>query len=80
MVWTIALVVFITQLVCCIFVEGKFKKYMPTLIVAAVMSVVVFNGTLGIIDAAALVALTKIILMGGLAIGLYYLAQRVRKR
>ena len=27
MIWTVALIVFITQLVCCIFVKGKYKKY-----------------------------------------------------
>ena len=73
MVWTIALIVFVAQLICCIWVKGKVKKYIPTLIVAAIMSVTVLNGTLGVIDAVALVAETKVILMGGLAIGLYHL-------
>ena len=60
MIWSVALIVFITQLVCCIFVKGKFKKYTPTLIVAGIMSVTVLNGTLGVIDAVALVAETKV--------------------
>ena len=78
MIWSIALIVFITQLVCCIFVKGKYKKYTPTLIVAGIMSVTVLNGTLGVIDAVALVAETKVILMGGLAIGIYHLANWIR--
>lgn len=73
MVWTIALIVFLTQLICCIWVKGKYKKYWPTLVVAGFMSVTVLNGTLGVIDAVMLVAETKVILMGGLAIGLYHL-------
>ena len=79
MVWTIALCVFIAQLLCCILVDGKVKKYLPTLIVAALMSVTVLNGTLGVLDAVALVVETKIILMGGLAIGIYHLARWIKK-
>ena len=78
MIWSVALIVFITQLVCCIFVKGKYKKYTPTLIVAGIMSVTVLNGTLGVIDAVALVAETKVILMGGLAIGISHLAKWIR--
>ncbi len=80
MVWTVALVVFITQLLCCIYVDGKYKKYLPTLIVAAIMSFVVVDGSLGVIDAVALVALTKVILMGGLAIAIYHVAKRIRRK
>lgn len=80
MVWTIALIVFVAQVICCIWVEGKYKKYLPTLIVAALMSVTVLNGTLGVIDAVMLVAETKVILMGLLAIGLYHLILWAKKR
>ncbi len=80
MIWTVALIVFIAQIICCIFVDGKYKKYLPTLIVAGIMSVTVFNGTLGVIDAVALVAETKVILMGLLAIGMYHLVLWMKKR
>lgn len=80
MIWTIALIVFIAQLICCIWVDGKIKKYTPTLIVAGIMSVTVLNGTLGVIDAVALVAETKVILMGLLAIGLYHLVLWAKKK
>lgn len=79
MIWTISLLVFISQLICCIWVKGKYKKYMPTLIVAALMSVVVLHGSLDVINAAALVALTQMILMGGLAIGVYHLVLWAKK-
>ena len=80
MVWTIAMLVFLAQIICCIFVKGKIMKYLPSLIVAAFMSVTVLNGTLGVIDALMLVAETKVILMGLLAIGLYHLALWIRER
>ena len=80
MIWTVALIVFIAQIICCIFVKGKYKKYLPTLIVAGVMSVTVLNGTLGVIDALALVAETKVILMGLLAIGMYHLVLWIKNR
>lgn len=80
MIWTIALIVFIAQILCCIFVDGKYKKYLPTLIVAGFISVTVLNGTLGVIDAIALVAEVKVILMGLLAIGMYHLVLWVKNR
>ena len=80
MVWTLALGVFIAQLICCIFVNHKVLKYLPTLIVAAFMSVTVLNGTLGVIDAVLLVAQTKVILMGGLALAIYHLAMWIRRK
>lgn len=79
MVWTIALIVFVAQLICCIWVEGKYKKYLPTLLVAAFMSVTVLNGTLGVLDVLMLVAETKVILMGILAIVIYHLVLWARK-
>lgn len=74
MIWTIPLLVFISQLMCCIWMKGKYTKYMPTLIMAGIMSVIVLQGTLDAINVVALVALTRMILMGGLAIGIYHLA------
>ena len=80
MIWTIALIVFIAQILCCIFVDGKYKKYLPTLIVAGFISVTVLNGTLGVIDAIALVAEVKVIMMGLLAIGMYHLVLWLKNR
>jgi len=80
MVWTISLLVFLAQLMCCIWLKGKYKKYTPTLIIAGLMSVVVLHGSLDVINAVALVALTRMILMGGLAIGLYHLVVWAKKR
>ena len=80
MVWTISLLVFLAQLMCCIWLKGKYKKYTPTLIIAGLMSVVVLHGSLDVINAVALVALTRMILMGGLAIGLYHLVLWAKKR
>lgn len=80
MVWTIALLVFIAQLICCIFVDHKIMKYLPTLLVAAVMSFTVLDGTLGVIDAVLLVAETKVILMAGLALAIYHLVLWTKKK
>lgn len=79
MVWTISLLVFIAQLICCVWAKGKYMKYLPTLIAVGLMSVVVLQGTLDVINVVALVALTRIILMGGLAIGLYHLVLWAKK-
>lgn len=80
MVWTISLLVFLAQLMCCIWLDGKYKKYTPTLIIAGMMSIVVLHGSLDVINAVALVALTRMILMGGLAIGLYHLVVWAKKK
>lgn len=80
MVWTIALMVFLAQLICCVYVKRKVLKYLPTLLVAAVMSFTVLDGTLGAIDAVMLVAETKVILMGGLALAIYHLALWIKNR
>lgn len=79
MVWTIASVVFIAQLLCCVYASNKIKKYLPTLLVAAFMSITVLNGTLGVIDALLLVAETKVILAGLMAIGIYHLVLWIKK-
>lgn len=49
--WTAALLVFIAQLICCILVEGKLKRYLPTIMVAALMAATLLFGTFGIISA-----------------------------
>ena len=80
MIWTVALLVFIAQLLCCLLLEGRVKKYLPTLIVAAVMVITILGGSLGIISAVLLVAETAALAMGGLAIGIYQLAMWKRRK
>lgn len=80
MVWTVALLVFIAQLLCCLLLEGRVKKYLPTLIVAAVMVITILGGSLGFISAVLLVIETAALAMGGLAIGIYQLAMWKRRK
>lgn len=80
MIWTVALLVFIAQLLCCLLLEGRVKKYLPTLIVAAVMALTILGGSLNIISTVLLVAETAALAMGGLAIGIYQLAMRKRRK
>ena len=80
MIWTVALLVFIAQLLCCLLLEGRVKKYLPTLIVAAVMALTILGGSLGIISTVLLVAETAAVAMGGLAIGIYQLAMWKRRK
>ena len=80
MIWTVALLVFIAQLLCCLLLEGRAKKYLPTLIVAAVMAITILGGSLGIISAVLLVIEGAALAMGGLAIGIYQLAMWIRRK
>lgn len=80
MIWTVALLVFIAQLLCCLLLEGRVKKYLPTLIVAAVMAITILGGSLGIISAVLLVIEGAALAMGGLAIGIYQLAMWKRRK
>lgn len=77
--WTAALLVFIAQLICCILVEGKLKRYLPTIMVAALMAATLLFGTFGIISAVLLLLEAKLLLMGFLAIGIYHLANWIKK-
>ena len=80
MIWTVALLVFIAQLLCCLLLEGRVKKYLPTLIVAAVMVITILGGSLNIISAVLLVIEGAALAMGGLAIGIYQLAMWKRRK
>lgn len=80
MIWTVALLVFIAQLLCCLLLEDRVKKYLPTLIVAAVMAITILGGSLGIISAVLLVIEGAALAMGGLAIGIYQLAMWKRRK
>ena len=86
MVTTLSLIVFIAQLLCCIFVRHKVLKYLPTLLTAAAITLTVIGGTTGdvkavdVINAVALVEETKVMVMCGLAVGIYQTAQWIRNR
>lgn len=80
MIWTVALLVFIAQLLCCLLLEGRVKKYLPTLIVAAVMAITILGGSLNIISTVLLVIEGAALTMGGLAIGIYQLAMWKRRK
>lgn len=80
MIWTVALLVFIAQLLCCLLLEGRVKKYLPTLIAAAVMVITILGGSLGIIRAVLLMIEGAALAMGGLAIGIYQLAMWKRRK
>ena len=74
MIWTAALVVFIAQILCCIYVGNRFLKYLPTLIVAGFMAAAAIGGGW---SAGLFVLLVggASLLMGLLAIGLYHLVK-----
>lgn len=86
MVTTLSLIVFIAQLLCCIFVRHKVLKYLPSLLTAAAITLTVIGGTTGdvkavdVINAVALVEETKVMVMCGLAVGIYQLALWIRNR
>ena len=86
MVTTLSLFVFIAQLLCCIFVRHRVLKYLPTLLTAVAITMTVIGGTTGdvkavdVINAAALVEETKVMVMCGLAVGIYQLALWIRNR
>ena len=74
MIWTAALVVFIVQILCCIYVGNRFLKYLPTLIVAGFMVAAAVGGgwSAGLI---VLFVGGASLLLGLLAIALYHLAK-----
>lgn len=74
MIWTAALVVFIAQILCCIYVRNRFLKYLPTLSVAGFMAAAAIGGGW---SAGLFVLLVggASLLLGLLAIGLYHLAK-----
>lgn len=67
-------VMFIAQLICCMVVKHRIWKYAPMLLVAALMSVTVLNGSLGEISQSDMMSLsieTLLLLAGGLAAALH---------
>ena len=73
-------VVFIAQFICCMAVKHKVKKYLPTLIVAGLMSVMVFTATLEAPDPRGFVTLTVMILAGAFAAMLHLSITLIFKR
>lgn len=74
MIWTGALIVFIVQIVCCIYVENKLFKYLPTAIPAA-LAIAAFFGTGSVFTVLWLAMFGGSALLGLLAIALYQLAK-----
>lgn len=60
-------IVFVAQLICCTAIKHKVWKYAPTLILAGMMSLMVFNATLSEPDPQGIALLTVLILAGGFA-------------
>ena len=78
MVLMLEVIVFVAQLICCVCFKDKVKKYLPTLIAAVFISVTVLSANLGQLDPERLVAQTKVILAGILAVAVYHTIHGVR--
>ena len=76
---SIALLVFLAQLLCCILVDGGVKKYIPTLIAACILAFTVLGSSFGILAAIVWVAEIRVFLMGLLAIGIYHIVLWAKK-
>ena len=76
MYMTIGVVVFLVQLICCVYLNG-IKKYWPTLAVAALMALSALLG--GILGFALLAAEAVWLGFGGLAIVLYRIVLWTKK-
>ena len=72
--------VFIAQFICCMAVKHKVMKYLPTLISAGLMSIVVFTATLEAPDPRAFTTLTVMILAGAFAAMLHLSITLIWKR
>lgn len=73
-------VVFAAQFICCMAVKHKVLKYLPTLISAGLMSVMVMTATLEAPDPRGFVTLTVMILAGALAAMLHLSITLIYKR
>ena len=69
---TVAVLMFVAQLICCVVIRHKILKYLPTLIAAGFISLTVLNATMGELDPRRLVAQTKTTLFCGLAVVMYH--------
>ena len=69
---TIAVLMFIAQILCCVFIKHKIWKYLPALISAFFISVTVLNANLGEMDPQRLVSQTRVTLVCCFATVLYH--------
>lgn len=69
---TIAVLMFIAQLLCCVFIKHKIWRYLPTLISAFFISVTVLNANLGEMDPERLVSQTRVTLVCAFAAVLHH--------
>ena len=75
MIWTGALIVFIVQLLCCIHARGRFLKYLPTAIPAALLAAAVIGSGFSLASVLWLTIFGSVVLGGLSAIGLYLLVK-----
>lgn len=73
-------IVFFAQFICCAVVKHKVRKYLPTLIVAGLMSVMVCTATLGEPDLEGFATMTVMILAGAFAAMLHLSITLIFKR
>ena len=69
---TIAVLMFIAQILCCVFNKHKIWKYLPALNSAYFISVTVLNANLGEMDPQRLVSQTRVTLVCCFAAVLYH--------
>ncbi len=72
MVWMFSGIVFIAQILCCSIFKGKIKRYLPTLIALAFISITVLRANMGQMLPQRLVDQTIVSLVGIVAIALYH--------
>lgn len=75
MIWTGALIVFIVQILCCIHARGRFLKYLPTAIPAAILAAALVGSGFSLASVLWLTLFGSVVLGGLFAIVLYHLAK-----
>ena len=75
MIWTGALIVFIVQILCCIHARGRFLKYLPTAIPAALLAAALIGSGFSLASVLWLTIFGSVVLGGLSAIGLYLLVK-----
>ena len=70
-------IVFVSQVICCICFKDKLKRYLPTIIALAYISITVLNANLGEPDPKRLVDQTVVCLVGIATILLYHCVMAV---
>ena len=75
MIWTGALIVFIVQILCGIHARGRFLKYLPTAIPAAILAAALVGSGFSLASVLWLTIFGSVVLGGLFAIVLYHLAK-----